>query len=89
MQPIGKTTLVCTRKVSILLRSVRYFDLNEQTTKPYVNTWKYGKAAPLFRNAVSEKVERLVADECRSLACVLLAMESICMEVVLPESCKL
>ena len=27
-----------------------------QTTKPYVNTWKYGKAAPLFRNAVSEKI---------------------------------
>ena len=52
-----------------------------------MNTWKYGKAAPLFRNAVSEKVEYLQIDEFRSLVCVLPVMESICSEEVPRESC--
>ena len=52
-----------------------------------MNTWKYGKAAPLFRNAVSEKVAHLEYDECRLLVCALLVMESTCLEEVLLESC--
>lgn len=52
-----------------------------------MNTWKYGKAAPLFRNAVSEKVGYPQFDDCRSLVCALPVMESICSEEVRLESC--